>query len=110
MDRRGFLTLSGACLSAGFVRPFQLHAQAPSETPGPIVATAAGRVRGVSDGAVHVFRGVPYGASTAGSNRFQPPRPAPPWSGVRDGGSYGPRAFQPVRPMIPEIGDALTGI
>lgn len=99
IDRRSFLALSGTYLLA----------QARAELPGPVVATAAGRIRGVSDGAVQIFRGVPYGASTAGANRFAPPRKPVPWSGVRDATSYGPRAYQPFRPMIPEIGDALTG-
>ena len=98
MNRRAFLRLSGALL-----------AQAGLEAPGPVVATAAGRVRGMTAGAVHIFRGVPYGASTAGANRFQPPQPPQPWTGVRDATSYGLRAHQPLRPMIPEIGDALTG-
>jgi len=99
MDRRQFLALSGAGLLA----------QAGLERPGPVVTTAAGRVRGMTDGAVHIFRGVPYGASTAGLNRFQPPRTPAPWTGIRDVTAYGPRAYQPFRPMIPEIGDALTG-
>ena len=111
MNRRAFLTLSGACAGAGLplARFARLLAQTRAERPGPVVTTAGGRVRGVSDGAVRIFRGVPYGASTAGANRFQPPRAAAAWTGVRDAGSYGLRAFQPLRPMIPEIGDALTG-
>jgi para-nitrobenzyl esterase len=110
MNRRRFLGLSGACLGAGLPlsRTRVLFAQA-SESSGPVAETGAGRVRGVTDGAVRIFRGIPYGASTAGTNRFQPPRKPAPWAGIRDATAYGPRAYQPFRPMIPEIGDALTG-
>ena len=99
MDRRAFLALSGTYLLA----------QSRPDAPGPVVATSAGRVRGVSDSGALIFRGVPYGASTAGANRFQPPRKPAPWTGIHEATAYGPRAYQPFRPMIPEIGDALTG-
>jgi para-nitrobenzyl esterase len=110
MNRRAFLTLSSACVGASLPMAGLQRLLAQSrESPGPAVTTAGGRVRGVSDGGVHIFRGVPYGASTAGANRFQPPRPPAPWTGIRDATAYGSRAYQPFRPMIPEIGDALTG-
>lgn len=38
-----------------------------------------------------------------------PPQPPAAWRGVRDMVESGPRAVQPVRIMIPEMGDALTG-
>ncbi len=60
------------------------------------VETAGGKIRGLISGGVRQFRGVPYGASTAGENRFQAPRPAAPWSGVRD--CFG---FGPVSPQLP---------
>jgi para-nitrobenzyl esterase len=107
MNRRSFLTLSGAGLP--LARLASVLAQPGPEARGPIVTTAGGRLRGVSDGGVHIFRGVPYGAPTSGGNRFQPPRAAPPWTEVREASGYGPRAVQPFRPMIPEVGDALTG-
>ncbi len=60
----------------------------------PIVETAHGKVRGESVNGVSVFRGIPYGASTAGRNRFMPPVEPMRWAGVRDALSYGASAPQ----------------
>lgn len=60
----------------------------------PIVETASGRVSGVTTAGVHVFKGIPYGASTAGANRFMPPRRPEPWMGVRDATGYAGRSPQ----------------
>ena len=109
MNRRTFLALTGVGAGLPLADVRRLLAQAASETPGPLVTTGAGRVRGVADGAVRIFRGIPYGAPTSGDNRFRPPQKPTPWTGVFDATAYGPRAYQPSRPMIPEIGDALTG-
>jgi para-nitrobenzyl esterase len=51
--------------------------------------TSLGKIRGVDDGGVKTFKGVPYGANTAGPNRFLPPKPAPKWAGVKDAVKYG---------------------
>lgn len=67
-----------------------------AKTPGATVETSAGRVRGYLDHKVHVFKGVPYGASTAGQGRFMPPAKPTSWSGVRDAFEWGPRAPQIV--------------
>ena len=45
---------------------------------------------------INIFKGVPYGASTAGKNRFMPPAKPAPWSGVRDALHYGASAPQTV--------------
>src|SRR5688572_15998824 len=99
MNRRAFLEMGAAGLFLQAARP----------VPGAAVDTASGRVRGLLHDGVHTFKGIPYGASTAGTARFLPPSKPQPWTAVRDAFEYGPRAPQPFRPMIPEIGDALTG-
>jgi para-nitrobenzyl esterase len=58
--------------------------------------TASGRIQGLISSGVRQFKGVPYGASTAGANRFQRPKPATPWTGVRD--SFG---YAAVSPQVP---------
>ncbi|MEK1933709.1 MAG: carboxylesterase family protein, partial [Pararhizobium sp.] len=61
-----------------------------------IVETALGRLRGDDGPGVLNFRGVRYGQSTAGANRFRPPiRPAG-WAGIRDATAWGPSAPQRV--------------
>jgi len=59
-----------------------------------IVETANGRVRGTQQDGIRVFRGLRYGASTAGANRFRPPQPVEPWTGVLDATAYGETAPQ----------------
>jgi para-nitrobenzyl esterase len=109
MHRRTVLLGGGISLAAAALeRIAPAFAQQGGESR--IVAdTASGRVRGITRLGTHVFKGIPYGATTGGVNRFKPPHPSEPWTGVRDAAEYGARAYQPFRPMIPEIGDALTG-
>ncbi len=50
-------------------------------TPRSAVAkTQYGKVRGFLDGGVLTFKGVPYGQTTAGENRWLPAKPPEPWS------------------------------
>lgn len=59
-----------------------------------IVHTTAGDVRGVSDGGVDEWRGVPYAASPLGDRRWRPPQPVPAWTGVRAADEFAPQCIQ----------------
>jgi para-nitrobenzyl esterase len=77
----------------------------------PVAQTTAGKVRGSLDEGVYVFKGVPYGASTAGTNRFMPPRPPLPWKGERATLDYGASTPQtdPNARRAPAASSALIG-
>lgn len=62
-----------------------------------IVETAAGRVKGLQEGRLSVFKGIPYAEPPVGGLRFKPPVPAAAWDGVYDATSCGNRAMQQQR-------------
>ena len=88
-----------------------------------VVETASGSVQGSIVEEVLAFKTIPYAASAAGANRFLPPQPLAPWSGVRDCSEFAGHAPQaglrpPTRPELedfsgppdtsPETEDCLT--
>ena len=65
-----------------------------AQTQFVVADTAFGRIRGADIGGIKTFKGIPYGANTAGTNRFMPPVNPAKWAGVRDTLEYGPSAPQ----------------
>jgi para-nitrobenzyl esterase len=105
--RRGFLARSALVGAAALVPRRYAWAAGPSE---PVVETTSGKISGAVVDGISAFKGVPYGASTAGANRFMPPRKPAPWGGVRaavDWAGHAPQAF--AGPRRPEV-TALSGV
>ena len=59
-----------------------------------ILATALGKVRGVSDGKVNTYLGVRYGQPPVGAMRFKSSQMAEAWPGIYDATQYPNRAMQ----------------
>jgi para-nitrobenzyl esterase len=92
---KGAALLAGASITAG------LYPRAAHAASDPVAQTSYGKIRGVTDDGVHVFKGVRYGADTGGANRFMPPRPAKHWSGVQDAKEWGKSAPQAAESQDP---------
>ena len=97
INRRTFLEYAGA---AGLLLPtaFSFAANRDDGTPTSPVTIQSGKVRGLKNGNVNAFKGLPYGAPTGGANRFLPPQPPAAWTGVRDAFEFGHYAPQSNRP------------
>jgi para-nitrobenzyl esterase len=59
-----------------------------------VVETPSGKIRGFQRKGVYAFKGVPYGASTSGANRFMAPLAPEPWPGIRNALQFGRACFQ----------------
>jgi para-nitrobenzyl esterase len=99
MDRRSFLGQGAVATGLVIGRGLNLFSEdVKGASASPAVDTTSGKVRGyiqnVGPRKVFTFKGVPYGASTAGSGRFMPPRKPDSWTGVRETVEFGPRSPQ----------------
>src|SRR5215469_15021550 len=93
---RARLAVAGLTLGA-------LAAAAPAASASTLggqgTGTANGAVRGLANGAVNEFLGIPYAAPPVGALRWQPPQPAASWSGVRDATQFAPHCPQLATPF-----------
>ena len=116
LNRRVFLQGTGqfaAGAAASLVLPlgtrYSINASAATpEATSAVVDTANGKVRGAVVRGISVFKGLTYGASTSGPNRFMPPQKPAPWTDVRDAFEFGP--ISPQRNPKTSVATLATSI
>ncbi|QQE77631.1 carboxylesterase/lipase family protein [Alicyclobacillus sp. SO9] len=65
-----------------------------------VVDTEYGKVKGIEEGPVIVWRGIRYAKAPVGKLRFHPPQPPETWSDVYDASVFGPVAHQTRMPLF----------
>lgn len=68
------------------------------------VATTTGKVQGITDSGVEVFKGIPYAAPPIGNLRWRSPQSHPGWSGVLQASEFSPISWQNIN----EAGGVLS--
>jgi len=63
-----------------------------------LVETKSGRLQGIYEDELYVFKGIPYAAPPVGELRWMPPQPVKPWSGTRSAEEFGPICPQDTTP------------
>jgi len=110
-SRRDFLRQASLLAAAS---PVFLSRVRGADSKYDVVAdTAFGKIRGVESDGIKIFRGVPYGASTAGKNRFMPPVDPAKWTSVletREFGHSAPQTEPGVRRVTSDIAVAAAGL
>ncbi len=86
---------------------FILLNQCSTDRPVSQVKVEGGRVEGVEENGITVFRGIPFAAPPVGELRWRPPQPVKKWDGVLKADKFAPACPQPQR-SIPGTADPGT--
>ena len=91
---RGML-IWGAAAACLALSPSCFAEQGTTPAANPVINAPAGSVKGTAEGAIHVFKGIPYAQPPIGALRWKPPAAIAPWQGVKDATAFGPACIQP---------------
>ncbi|MFP5205390.1 MAG: carboxylesterase/lipase family protein [Acidobacteriota bacterium] len=97
MDRRKLLQRSSLVAAAVALRANAWAGGSDGSSGAQIATTTAGKISGVLEDGINVFKGVPYGADTA-KRRFMPPVAPEKWTGVKDCSNFTTMAPQLRQP------------
>ncbi len=94
LERDPELALAEAALEA---EPEPTDVRAGETLTGALVYTGNGFIQGMlTNTGTEVFLGIPYAEPPVGAQRFRPPQPMAPWSGIRTAIEAGPSCPQPL--------------
>jgi len=96
ITRRQFLTGISLATAAKVAFPGKVYSFLREKAEDYVtVEISHGKIRGIRNEGVNIFRGIPYGGRISGYRRFRRPAPLEPWAGVRDALRLGNPAIQP---------------
>ena len=65
----------------------------------PIITTASGKLSGIEENGIQIFKGIPFAAPPVGDLRWKAPQPVTPWNGVKKCVAFGASPVQ--APPVP---------
>ncbi len=75
----------------------------------PTVKLKTGRIEGIQQGEVAVFKGIPYAQPPVGELRWRPPQPVLPWTGTLKANKFGHSAWQRGAEMVEFVYNLIKG-
>src|SRR3984893_14384320 len=103
-----FTRLLALCLFAPTASPASAQVPGCTANDPDVACILQGALRGVVEGDMLAFKGIPYARPPVGSLRWKPTEAAEGWSGVRDGSHFGPICPQIIGQEIKGEEDCLT--
>lgn len=65
---------------------------------GPVVDVAQGKLKGITQQGLNIFKGIAFAAPPVNELRWKAPEPPSPWQGIRDASRFGDACVQPSSP------------